>query len=339
VSVFVTGASGFLGGRLTQVLVRQGEQVTVLARPASDLRHLSAFVSGPIRVVTGALTESASLLEAVRDATVVFHCAAASTDWARMPIYTESNVRGTQTLLDAARRATRLRRFVHVSTTDVYGYPSIPCAETGALKDAGLPYNRTKILAEKAVWREAQQNGLPVTVIRPATIYGPRGKAFVSDIAALLRKRQMISINGGRATAGLLYIDDAVDAMIAAARSPAAEGRAYNLSDGSGTTWKEYVSALARGLGSKLPWIDLPFGMAIGIARAMEAPFRYLAMPGRPPLTRHAVFLLGRHQEFPAHKARAELDFCPKVSVDEGIARSVDWLKSASSRPIGLNRL
>ena len=60
----------------------------------------------------------------------------------------------------------------------------------------------------------------------------------------------MISIDGGSATAGLLYVDDAVDAMIAAARSPAAEGRAYNLSDGSGTTWKEYVgSALARGLG------------------------------------------------------------------------------------------
>ena len=69
-----------------------------------------------------------------------------------MSIYTECNVRGTQMLLDAARRATRLRRFVHVSTTDVYGYPSVPCCETGALKDAGLPYNRTKILAEKAVW-------------------------------------------------------------------------------------------------------------------------------------------------------------------------------------------
>lgn len=331
-SVLVTGASGFLGGRLAQVLVGQGERVTVLARPTSDLRHLSEFIGGPIRVVSGALTESASLLEAVRDATVIFHCAAASTDWARMSVYSESNVSGTQMLLEAARHATGLRRFVHVSTTDVYGYPSTPCPETGDLKDAGLPYNRTKILAEKAVWREVQQNGLPVTVVRPATIYGPRGKAFVSDIAALLRKRQMIYIDGGRAAAGLIYVDDAVDAMIAAAQSPVAEGRAYNLSDGSGTTWKDYVSGLARELGCKLPWIDLPFGVAMGIARAMEAPFRYLAMPGRPALTRHAVFLLGRDQEFPADKARTELDFAPKVSVDEGIARSVAWLKSAPGR-------
>lgn len=330
-SVLVTGASGFLGGRLAQVLVGQGEQVTVLARPTSELRHLSTFVGGPIQVVSGALTESASLLEAVREATVIFHCAAASTDWTRMSVYTESNVKGTQMLLEAARHAATLRRFVHVSTTDVYGYPSTPCAETGDVKDVGLPYNRTKILAEEAVWRAAQQ-GLPVTVVRPATIYGPRGKAFVSDIAALLRRRQMIYIDGGRATAGLLYVDDAVDAMLAAARSPAAEGRAYNLSDGSGATWKEYVSGLARGLGCKFPWIDLPFRVAIGIARAMEAPFHYLAMPGRPPLTRHAVFLLGRQQEFPADRAHTDLDFAPKVSVDEGIARSVDWLKSASSR-------
>lgn len=305
----------------------------MLARPTSDLRHLlSEYASGSVRVVSGALTESAALIEAVRDATAIFHCAAASTDWARMSVYTESNVRGTQMLLDAARHASGLRRFVHVSTTDVYGYPSIPCAETGELKDAGLPYNQTKILAEKVVWQAAQQNKLPVTVVRPATIYGPRGKAFVTDIAALLRKRQMITINGGRATAGLLYVDDAVDAMIAAVRSPAAEGRAYNLSDGSGATWKEYVSGLARELGCKLPWIEMPFGVAIGIAHAMEAPFRYLAMPGRPALTRHAVLLLGRDQEFPANKARAELGFAPKVSVDEGIARSVDWLKSASNR-------
>lgn len=329
-SVLVTGASGFLGGRLAQVLVQQGEQVTALARPTSDLRHLSALVGGPIRVVTGALTDDVSLREAVRDATIIFHCAAASTDWARMSVYQECNATGTRMLLDAARHASRLRRFVHVSTTDVYGYPSIPCAETGAMKDAGLPYNRTKILAEKAVWQEAQQNGLPVTVVRPATIYGPRGKAFVSDIAALLRKRQMIFIDGGRATAGLLYVDDAVDAMIAAARSPAAEGQAYNLSDGSGRTWKEYVSAMARELGCKLPWINLPFGTAIGVAHTMETPFRCLPMPGRPPLTRHAVFLLGRNQDFPARKARAELDFAPKVSMNEGIARSVDWLKSVS---------
>lgn len=323
--VLVTGASGFLGGRLAEVLARQGEEVTVLARASSDLRHLSA-VSG-LRVIRGSLTQTAAVLEAVREASYIFHCAAASTDWAPAHVYLESNVRGTETLLLHARAARSLERFVHISTTDVYGYPVVPCEESGMRRDVGLPYNRTKIAAENAVWREAQQSGMPVTVIRPATIYGPRGKAFVSDIAALLRQRQMLYIDGGRAAGGFLYVDNAVDGILAAARREAARGQAYNLSDGTGTTWRDYVTALAGGLGYKPPWIDLPWSAAMALAWTMEAPYRWISvLPGRPLLTRHAVFLLGRDQEFPIDKARAELGFAPRISMNEGIARSAAWL-------------
>lgn len=330
--VLVTGASGFLGGRLAQVLAAQGEQVTVLARPTSDLRHLNpkngAGLRG-LRVVQGSLTERGPLLEAVRDATHIFHCAAASTDWALPQVYLESNVRGTEALLLAAREASRLQRFVHVSTTDVYGYPAIPCEESGDLSDVGLPYNRTKILAEKAVWREAREHGLPITVLRPATIYGPRGKAFVTDIAELLGKGQMAYIAGGRKTGGFLYVDNAVDATIAAARHSETQGKAYNLTDGTDVTWRQYISALAAGLGCKPPWINLPYRTAMAIAAAMEAPYRLLhLLPGRPLLTRHAVFLLGRDQEFPADRARADFGFVPRISMDEGVAQSVAWVKT-----------
>ncbi|HTW44369.1 MAG TPA: NAD-dependent epimerase/dehydratase family protein [Acidobacteriaceae bacterium] len=322
----VTGASGFLGGRLVQVLVEQGEPVTVLARKSSDLRHLDGLAG--IRVVRGGLTDREPLLEAVRDATHIFHCAAASTDWARQEVFTESNVRGTETLLAAAREARGLERFVHVSTTDVYGYPVIPCGESGEMRDVGLPYNRTKILGEKAVWRAAREDGLPVTVVRPATIYGPRGKAFVTDIAELLHQRLMAYIGGGRTTGGFLYVDNAVDAMLAAAQDKAALGQVYNLSDGTGANWQDYVGGLADGLGCRRPWIDLPYRAAMAVAGAMEMPYHLVkALPGRPMLTRHAVYLLGRDQEYPCDKARAELGFRPRVSLAEGIARSVEWVK------------
>ena len=325
--VLVTGASGFLGGRLAELLMNEGEQVTVLARSSSDLRHLSAPLPGRLRIVRGELTDSESLTEAVRGATQIFHCAAASTDWAAMEVYRDSNVRGTETLLAAASKQDRLQRFVHVSTTDVYGYPVVPCAETGEVRDVGLPYNRTKIQAEQAVWRAARQ-GLPVTVVRPATIYGPRGRAFVTDIADLLRRGQMAYIGGGRATGGFLSVDHAVAAMLAAARSAVAEGQVYNLSDATGATWNRYVAALAEGLGCRPPWIDLPYGLAMAIAGAMEAPYRWVkALPGRPMLTRHAVLLLGRDQEFPSDKARTQLGLSPQISFEEGIARSVGWFK------------
>lgn len=327
----VTGASGFLGGRLAQMLVERGEQVIVLARPNANLNHLSAFSDRQVRVVRGSLADGAALLEACREATHLYHCAAASTDWASQEVYRSSNVTGTELLLDAAAKAPRLRRFIHVSTTDVYGYPEAPCDEDGPMRDAGLPYNQTKILGEQAVWR-AHAKGLPVAVVRPATIYGPRGKAFVTDIAELLRQRQMALVGGGGKTAGLLYVDNAVDAMISAAYTPAALGRVYNLSDGTDATWKDYVYALAEGLGYKAPWIDLPYPVAMGIARAMEAPYHLFAkLPGRPLLTVHAVRLLGADQEFPAGRARSELDFAPRVSFAEGMARSVAWVRSGEA--------
>jgi nucleoside-diphosphate-sugar epimerase len=328
VPVLVTGASGFLGGRLAEMLMSAGEQVTVLARSTSDLSHLSASRPDELRIVRGDLTDRESLQDAVRGVTHIFHCAAASTDWATMEVYLDSNVRGTEMLLAAALKERQLQRFVHVSTTDVYGYPVIPCAETGELRDTGLPYNRTKIKGEQAVWR-ASREGLPMTVVRPATIYGPRGKAFVTDIAELLRHRQMAHIRGGRATGGFLYVDNAAAAMIAAAQSTAAEGQVYNLSDGTGVTWNTYVGALAHGLGCKPPWIDLSYGLAMAIAGTMEAPYGWIkALPGRPMLTRHAVLLLARDQEFPSDKARADFGFASHVSFEEGIARSVAWVKS-----------
>lgn len=323
----VTGASGFLGGRLAQILCGYGEQVTVLARPNADLRHLAGLAH--LRVVRGSLTENASVKEAVRDATHIFHCAAASTDWARPEIYWESNVAGTECLLGAASEAQRLERFVHVSTTDVYGYPKTPCAESGALRDIGLPYNQTKILAEKSVWRAAGESGLPVTVLRPATIYGPRGKAFVTDIVKLLESRQMAYVGGGRVRGGFLYVDNAVEAMLAASRSATTLQHAYNITDETGASWKQYVGGLADGLGFKHPWIDIPFGASMALGAMMEAPYRWVrALPGRPLLTRHAVYLLGRDQEYPCEKARADFGLAPKVSFQEGIARSVEWARN-----------
>jgi nucleoside-diphosphate-sugar epimerase len=230
-------------------------------------------------------------------------------------------------LLTEALKQRQLQRFVHVSTTDVYGYPIIPCSETGEIRDVGLPYNRTKIQAEQAVWRASRQ-GLPVTIVRPATIYGPRGKAFVTDIADLLRSRQMAHIAGGRATGGFLYVDNTVSAMITAAQKANTEGQAYNLADGTAVTWNRYVTVLAEALGYRPPWIDLPYGFAMAIAGAMEAPYHWLkTLPGRPMLTRHAVLLLARDQEFPSDKARADFGFTSQISFEEGIARSAAWLK------------
>jgi nucleoside-diphosphate-sugar epimerase len=320
----VTGASGFLGGRLAELLVEDSVPVRILARASSDLRHLSHL---PIQIVCGDLNDAAALAEAVRDVRVIYHCAAASTDWAADTTYYDANVRGTQRLLEAALSVPELERFVHVSTTDVYGYPRTVCDETAPTLDVGLPYNRTKILGEQAALRAHREQGLPVTVVRPATIYGPRGKDFVTEIAKLLRDGWMMLVDGGRERGGFTYVDNVATAMMQAARSSATVGRVYNLSDGTNATWRDYTHALADVLGYRRPRIMLPFSAAMALGRAMEMPYALLKLRSRPLLTRHAVHLLGRDQEFPATRAREEFGFAPAVSLAEGIARSAEWVR------------
>ncbi len=324
----VTGASGFLGGRLAQLLAERGDEVTVLARRTSNLRHLPLE---RVRVVQGDLVDEASLRAGVKGATHIFHCAACSTDWAPPKTYIEANVTGTRNLLAAARRVRGLERFLHVSTTDVYGYPVVPSSEDGPLAETALPYNRTKLAGERAVWSAVQEEGLQATVVRPGTIYGPRGKDFSVDIVVLLRGRMMAVVDGGRAPGGFIYVDNAAHAMLNAATSPNTVGQAYNLVDGTGATWRQYLALFAERLGTKAPWINLTFRSAMAIAGVMEAPYRHLPLPGKPLLTRHAVYLLSRDQEFPIGKARRDFGFAPLVGMEEGLQRSVDWLNETAT--------
>ena len=324
----VTGASGFLGGHLAEALIAEGEEVLVLVRPTSAMQHLSRLA---VRPVIGDLSDLESLKKAVEPVTRIFHCAACSTDWAPWETYFSANVTGTANLLEAARSAPKLKRFVHVSTTDVYGYPVVPCDETHPTVDAGLPYNQTKRLGEVAVWQAYNDFALPITVVRPATIYGPRGKDFTVEIAALLRQRLMATLDGGRARGGFAYVSNVVDAVMQASISDATIGQPYNLADGTNATWQEYLELFSGSLGYHKPWINLSTDMANNLARVLEGVQTALRLPGRPLLTRHAVKLLGMDQEFPVEKARREFGFTPRVSLEEGIARSVAWLRHSEA--------
>ncbi|HKE13330.1 MAG TPA: NAD-dependent epimerase/dehydratase family protein [Kofleriaceae bacterium] len=328
-TTLITGASGFLGGRLTEVLAQRGEDVRVLARDTSDLSHLAGL---PIRITRGELGRPDTLTEATRGVKTVYHCAGLSADWGRWADFEGVNVTGVKNLLDAAGRAGTVERFLHVSTTDVYGYPEEACPESHGIRDIGLPYNRSKGLGEKAAWDFHRATGLPVTVVRPCNIFGPRSKDFVVEVSNLLLQGQMMTIDGGARRAGLLFVDNAVEGIIAAARSPAAVGQSYNLRDESDVTWRQYLDRLAAGLGARRAWINLRAGLALAIARAFEGAYGLLRRQSRPLLTRHSVYLLGRDQGFPIDKARQELGFRSVVGFDEALQRTLSWLESPAGQ-------
>lgn len=325
-AVLVTGASGFLGGRLVEMLAAAGETVRVFARPTADLGRLATL---PVEILRGSFVDQAAVCRATAGVERIYHCAGCSTDWAPWSRFEQANIRAVEALLAAARNATKLERFLHVSTSDVYGYPAEACDESAPTVDTGLPYNRSKRAGEMLVWRAAREWGVPVTVVRPASIYGPRGTAFTSDIASHLRRGAMALIDHGHSRAGLAYVDNVAEAMMAAAVSPATLGRAYNLADGTGVTWRRYVDRLAAALGARRVRLSLPSAAALQLARGMEAVYRSLSLRGRPVLTRHAVYILCRDQEYPTTRAKADFGFTPRVEFEEGLRRSAEWLRGS----------
>jgi nucleoside-diphosphate-sugar epimerase len=322
----VTGASGFIGGHLAQRLVEDGYQVRCLVRPSSDTSLLDNL---EVEIAEGDLTSSRSLGRAVEGCSHVLHCGALVSDWATQKEIAAINVEGTRNLLDASVSAS-VERFVHFSTTDVYGYPG------GAAVDESFAgngfsnwYSQTKRAAELEVRRT---QGLETVVLRPATVYGPRSKEVVGEIARAMRNGNMLLIDRGRSVAGLVYVDNLVDVALLALSHEAAVGHAFNATDGLPVTWKEFTEGLAEGLGCSPARLSMPYWMASGIGFSLEHGYRLLRrttkLTTQPLLSRQAVHVLGRNQDFSNRKARELLGWEPRVDYATGLAATLDWLQS-----------
>lgn len=324
----VTGASGFIGGHLAHRLVDEGYRVRCLVRESSDTSALEAI---DVELARGDLTNADSLIDAAKGCRFVFHCGALVSDWATIEEIKRVNVVGTRNVLEAASVASA-ERCVHVSTTDVYGHPGRPgIDENYVWTGFSNWYSETKRAAEAEVRRVEQARGLNVVILRPATVYGPRSEDVVGDMARAIRARQMLLVDGGRAVAGLLYVENLVDAAVLALSTDAGPGEAFNLSDGLDISWKRFLGDLAEGLGCPAPRWSLPYGVAFGIAFGLEHGYRLLrrtaGVKTRPLLSRQAVHVLGRDQDFSNRKAKETLGWVPRVSYQDGLAATLDWLR------------
>jgi nucleoside-diphosphate-sugar epimerase len=323
----LTGASGFIGGCLAARLASEGYQLRCLVRASSDISRLREL---GVELAVGDLTDAASLTRAVQGCSHVLHCGALVSDWATVEEITAINVRGTSDLLQAAVGAS-VRRFIHVSTTDVYGYPNDRVQESYVASGFCNWYAQSKLEAEAAVRRIQQAGSLQTVILRPATVYGPGSEEVVGEIARAIRGRHMLLIDGGRPLAGLCYVENLLDAVLLASHHQAAPGNAFNVSDGAGISWRRFTDDLAEGLGAPPVRWSLPYRLALGIGVSLEHGYRllrratHLSMP--PLLSRQAVQVLGRNQEFSNSKLRELLGWEPRVTYADGLAATLAWLQ------------
>jgi acetylornithine/succinyldiaminopimelate/putrescine aminotransferase/nucleoside-diphosphate-sugar epimerase len=325
----VTGASGFIGGHLVRRLAEEGLPVRCLVRATSDTTHLDQL---DVELAVGDLTDPLSLRRAAAGCRYVFHCGAMVSDWGTVAEIAAVNVDGTRNVLEAATIA-GVKRFIHVSSTDVYGYPGVPGIDESYVSTRFANwYAQTKLEAEAEVRRAQVADALETVILRPATVYGPRSIDVVGEIARSIRARRMILIDGGGAVAGLHYVENLADAAVLAMRSDAAPGHAFNLSDDLSVTWREFTDGLASGLGCPPVRLTMPYRLAAGIGFALEHGYRLarrtMNLRTAPLLSRQAVHVLGRNQTFSTRKAREILGWEPRTGYDAGLAATLAWLRS-----------
>jgi 2-alkyl-3-oxoalkanoate reductase len=323
VRTLVTGASGFLGSHVVELLQERGEATRALVRSGEDTR---AVERSGAELCIGDLRDRPSLIRAVQGVDRVLHCAARTGPWGIDREYHLDNVLGLRTLAEAALDA-GVERFVHVSSISVHGNDVGGEADENApLARQSDPYSRSKVAGERLLAELIRTRRAPITIVRPGLIYGPRDAASFGRFAELLLRGKMIRIGSGRNHLPLIHARDVARGIILASTVPAALGRTYLLVNDEPVTQRQYFAAIAAELGVREPRRTIPYGVALGLAATAEMVGRITKRP--PPLTRFGVQLLGGENRFIMTRARRELGFEPETNLAEGVRESVAWLRS-----------
>ncbi len=311
----VTGASGFVGSHLVaELLGEEGESVRALVR-----RTESAIELPGAEVRSGDVRDSAFVQDAMQGVDVVYHCAAAAGPTSSPREAYDIALTGTRNVLEGLRRAGR-GRAVLLTGLIVLGARHLDAAtEDLPYRRTGDPASDVKIEIEQMAWEYEQRHGVDVTVLRPGLIYGPRDRRNLPQMIRALRRGGFAYIRSRSNVMPIVYISDMVQAMRLAARTPAARGRAYHITDGSHTSIGEFIDCLAGLLGCPPPRKELPFVVPYLGCLLFELLAALHLYHGRAPISRTTLNYLGYSRVIDITRARRELGYEPRVSYRDGL--------------------
>ena len=321
--VLVTGAHGFIGSHLVDKLLAEGASVRALVSPWGQLDNL-AGVLGRLELVRADITQPESLVGVCDGVELVYHAAARVADYGPEKAFWQANVKGTENLLREAERA-GVKRLVLVSSVAVHRYSGFRDADPRVQPRDGMinAYAHSKVAAEDVLKRA----GLETVIVRPGLWpFGPRDPNFRRVVEAL-KKGMFPLVDGGKAVLNTAYSENLVSGLWLAGTVPQAAGRTYVLADAGTPSWKDVFSELAHLLHAPEPRLSLPGSLTEPLGEAVERAYA-LAGSREPPLTRYRGALMRRDVHFSTAAAAHELGYCPEVSWQEGLARTVTALNT-----------
>ena len=315
-SALVTGASGFIGGRLRERLLSGEVEVTGLDF-ATDLKR---------GVIAGDISESGSWQTAAEGCEVVVHTAAVVSNAASREVSWRTNVLGTRHVLDAAIAA-GVKRFVHLSSVRAFGDADFPdgVAETYPVRPDGNAYVDTKVAAEQVVLQAHAAGEIECVILRPGDVYGPGSRPWTVLPVEAIRSNRFVLPAMGRGIFSPLYVDNLLDAIELACDHDAAPGQVFTITDGGGIECREFFGHYSRMLGKAPPRV-LPTIAAMGLAAVPEAAAKIGGTDTEA--TRATMRYFARPGTYSIEKARSILGYEPAVSLEAGMRETETWLRA-----------
>ena len=318
--VFITGATGFLGGALARALVREGAEVHALVRPTADR---TAQDGVGVTWHEGDVTVPTKLSGLMAGAAWIIH-AAGRLGQAGLPeeMYHRLHEGGTRDVMVAALATGSQPRVLQVSSPGVLGPNTGGPAPEDAPYAPGNPYERRKAAGE-LVALEFASRGLPVIICRPGFVYGP-GDRHVLRLFQGIGRGRFFYIDGGRHLCHPTFVADAVAGMLLCLRC-GRSGSIYHIAGPRPVTFRELGETIATALGVRPPWMSLPRWSAMLGAIGLETMGRVTGW--RPPLSRTGVAFFSEDRLYSWQKAHEELGYTPEYDLATGVARAIAWYR------------
>jgi nucleoside-diphosphate-sugar epimerase len=323
----VTGATGFIGGRIATALLKRGDAVRGLVR---DADKASAMREQGVTLIEGDMQDADSLRRAVQGVDCIYHTAAVVGDWPDREYTRRVNVEGTRSLLEASAEA-GVQRVVHLSSLAVYGNKHHHGTDESAAYRRGDTYTDAKIDSELAVLAFQNSGKLETVRLRPGFVYGPGDRLLIPKLLDALRNNKFMFVGDGSKDMNCVYVDDVVQVALLAGSNPAANGQAYNVTDGSRTRLRDFVGFIANMLQLPMPKRRVPPPLAVIGCYGSEYAARLLGVKEAPLMNISRLRFLYYNQYYSIAKARRELGYAPRFTCREGLPPTLDW-----SREVGL---
>jgi nucleoside-diphosphate-sugar epimerase/predicted dehydrogenase len=311
----VTGAGGFLGNHLVEELLKKNYIVRVMTRKINRKWE----ENNKVEVLYGDIRDQQVLDKAAQGVDTIYHCAALTTNKGPWQNFVDTNINATRNLLDCAVKF-KVGRFIFVSSVAVYGFnrtKEIKSVDENNALGNGLPYYsfyaKSKIEGEKLVWDYYRKDKLPVVIIRPGVIYGPRpnGKNIF--------KTKKIIFGAKNKILPYVYVKDVVNALLLTGTSDSAVGNAFNVVGDEQLTQGNFNDKVNHIVGSKKSGIFLPLPLMLIPAFLLEFYSKKKKANSSPPFNMYFYKSLVRNLYYDNGKIKKELGWIPNYSIEDGI--------------------